>query len=213
VQHVKYIQRHFNEAWMGVKFYFKNDAVPEVKVGTGLRFCEALVEARSGPLLLVPGAVSCPGADYVFGWDRDHRHGIATKLAERRSMGPEAVEKLISQVPVLKEPPAAIGLNTDDVPDLIISYCQPTTAMNFLKLWQREFGGGNLASDLSSILSVCGNVGVGSYLSKDVSLSFGCDDARQFGGIGRDRLVIGIPYPLIQKLTARNARSERAGVT
>lgn len=213
MQNVKDIQRHFNEAWTGVKFYFKGEAIPDIKVGTGLRFCEALVKARSGPLLLNPGAVSCPGANYVFGWERVHQHSIAAKLAERRSMGLEAVEKLISQVPLLKEPPAAIGLNTDDVPDLIISYCQPTTAMNFLKLWQTEFGGSNLASDLSSILSVCGNVGVGSYLSKEVSLSFGCDDARQFGGIGRDRLVIGIPYPLIQKLTARNAGLQGAHTT
>ena len=210
MRNVEYIKRHFNEAWTGVKFYFKGEAIPEIKTGGNLRFCEALVEARSGPLLLNPGSVSCPGANYVFGWDRTHRYSIVAKLADRRGMELDAVEKLISQVPVLEQLPLAIGLNTDDVPDLIISYCQPTTAMNFLKLWQTEFGGSNLVSNLSSVLSVCGNVGVGSYLSKEVSLSFGCDDARQFSGIGRDRLVIGIPYPVMEKLTTRNADLHRS---
>jgi len=123
----------------------------------------------------------------------------------------DAADILISQVPVLTKPPLAIGLNCDERPDLIVSYCQPPTAMELLKLWQSEFGGGNLLSKFSSILSVCGNVSVGCYLSREVALSFGCDDAREFAGIGRDRLVIGIPYVLIGRLLARNGALGTAG--
>lgn len=204
MENVKSIQRLLGVAWTSVKFYFSGAAVPDVKMAGDLRFCEAILRARSGPLLLRPNAVSCPGAKYVFGWDRKRRDEIVAELVKRRGMEPDTAENLISQVPVLTRPPVAIGLNSDDAPDLVVSYCQPPTAMDLLKLWQAEFGGGNLMSGLSSILSVCGNVSVGSYLSEEVSLSFGCDDAREFAGIGRDRLVIGVPYPLIGRLLSRN---------
>jgi uncharacterized protein (DUF169 family) len=204
VENVKGIQRLLGVAWTTVKFYLSDEAAPDVRAARDLRFCEAILESRSGPLVLRPDAVSCPGAKYVFGWDRNCRDEISAELVTRRGMEADAAENLISQVPVLTRPPVAIGLNSDDLPDLIVSYCQPPTAMDLLKLWQSEFGGGNLPSRFSSILSVCGNVSVGSYLSSEVSLSFGCDDAREFAGIGRDRLVIGIPYPLIGKLLARN---------
>jgi uncharacterized protein (DUF169 family) len=214
VENVKEIQSLLGEAWTGVNFYFTGAALPDVNEATGLRFCEAVSKARSEHLLLRPGAVSCPGANYVFGWDRGEnlRNKIVAELVRRRRMKPQMVERLISQVPVFARPPAAIGLNTNDVPDLIISYCQPPTVMKFLKLWQAEFEGDNLVCDLSSILSVCGNVSIGSYLSKNVSLSFACDDAREFAGISRDRLVIGIPYPLIEKLAARNRALQNASV-
>lgn len=204
MQKVRDIQRYFGEAWTGVKFYFDGATAPEKGTRAGLRFCEAVARARSGPLVLQPGDVSCPGANYVFRWDGKLRDTIAAQLAEDRGMSPESSGQLISQVPVLDRPPAAIGLNTDDVPDVIVSYCQPATAMQFLKVWQATFGGRNLVSSLSSVLSVCGNVCVGSYLSKKVSLSLACDEAREWGDVGRDRMVIGIPYPLIEKLTASN---------
>jgi len=204
VENVKGIQRLLGVAWTTVKFYFNDKEVPSVRAAGDLRFCEAILQARSGPLILRAGDVSCPGARYVFGWDSDCREEIAAELARRREMDRDVVDNLISQVPVLTRPPVAIGLNSSPQPDLIVSYCQPPTAMELLKLWQSEFSGANLPSRFSSILSVCGNVAVGCYLSEDMSLSFGCDDAREFAGIGRDRLVIGIPYSLIGKLLARN---------
>jgi uncharacterized protein (DUF169 family) len=198
-----------------VKFYFSGAAVPDIKTETDLRFCEAVSRARSGPLLLHPGAMSCPGANYVFGWERNEalRNTILGELMKQRGLGRTAAEKLISQVPVFEQSLIAIGLNTGEVPDLIISYCQPPTVMKLLKLWQTAFDGYNLVSNLSSVLSVCGNVAAGCYLSSDVVLSFGCDDSREFGGIGRDRLVLGLPYPLLEKLLANNCATQSAGVT
>jgi uncharacterized protein (DUF169 family) len=197
-----------------VKFYFSGAAVPDIKTETDLRFCEAVSRARSGPLLLHPGAMSCPGANYVFGWERNEalKNTILGELMKRRGLGRTAAEKLISQVPVFEQSLIAIGLNTGEVPDLIISYCQPPAIMKFLKLWQTAFDGYNLVSSLSSVLSVCGNVAAGCHLSSDAVLSFGCDDSREFGGIGRDRLVLGLPYHLIEKLLAKNGAVESTGV-
>ena len=211
MENVRGIQRLLGGAWTGVKFYFEKEGVPHIKVAADLRFCEAVVKARAGPLLLLPDSVSCHGANYVFGWDGKARDKIIAELV-RGGMDPDAVDKLISHVPVLKEAPTAIGLNTEEVPDLVISYCQPTTAMNLLRLWQAECSGDNLVSSLSSILSVCGNVSVSAYVSENVSLSFGCKMAREFGGIGRDRLVIGAPFPLIEKLNARHMELQNVGL-
>ena len=215
MENIREIQHLLGEAWASVKFYFSGAAAPDIKMGTDLRFCEALTKARSCPLLLNPGSISCPGANYVFGWKRNgaSRGTILDELMKRRGLGRTAAGKLISQVPVFEQSPVAIGLNTDEVPDMIISYCQPPTIMKFLKLWQTVFDGYNLMSSLSSVLSVCGNVAAGCHHSGDVVLSFGCDDSREFGDIGRDRLVLGLPYHLIKKLLAQGKKAQSLEVS
>jgi uncharacterized protein (DUF169 family) len=206
------IQEELREAWTGITFYMEDEGIPDVREPADLRFCEAVVRARAGPLLMRPGSLSCPGANYVFGWRGDLGGRIEANLSQRWGIGPAVASKMMSQVPVLPRPPKAIGLNTSEVPDVIVSYCQPTTAMELLRYWQAEFDGMNLGISLSSVFSVCGNVSVGSFRSKDMSLSFGCMDSRQFGGIGRDRLVIGIPYELLDRLTILRAEPEQAAV-
>jgi uncharacterized protein (DUF169 family) len=202
LQRVGDIQEYFGEAWTGVKFYFSDSDAPDSASFACRRFCEAVSKSRSRPVLLRPGDLSCPGANHVFGWDRNLEGVIAAELAEDRGMEIESARNLISEVPVLACRPVAIGLNTADVPDMIVSYCQPRTAMRFVELWQAAFDGRSLVSDLTSVLSVCGNVCVASYLSAEAALSFGCDKARESGSIGRDRLVMGIPYNLVDRLTS-----------
>jgi uncharacterized protein (DUF169 family) len=204
LESVRRLQRYVSEAWTGVKFYFDRETLPDITVPDDLRFCEAVSRAKSSPLLLKPEAVSCPGARYVFGWSRSSRKTIAAELIERWGLERSSADTVIDQVPIFDRPLRAIGLNTDEIPDLIISYCRPAAAMSFLKLYQTAFDGRNLTTSFSSVLSVCGNVSVGAYISGNVSLSFGCEDSREFAGIGRDRMVIGIPYPLIKGLTARS---------
>jgi uncharacterized protein (DUF169 family) len=154
VKNVIEVQRLLGESWTGVKFYFSGAEVPDIRKGNGLRFCEAVVQSRSGPLVLLPGDLTCPGAGYVFGWDRAARPRIVAEVAGRRNLGRETADRIVSEIPVMDEPPTAIGLNAEEIPDLIVSYCQPTTAMDFLKLWQAEAGGRNLMTGLSSVLSV-----------------------------------------------------------
>jgi uncharacterized protein (DUF169 family) len=71
--------------------------------------------------------------------------------------------------------------------------------MRFLNVYQRVFGE-KLKVELSGFAAVCGNVAVKAYVDKKVSLSFGCEDSRQYGGISRDRLIVGIPYVQSHKL-------------
>jgi uncharacterized protein (DUF169 family) len=208
------IRKLLDEEWTGVSFYFNGASIPDIEVGEGVRFCEAVSKAASNPLLLFPGAVSCPGAEYVFGWKRDDalRSKILGELMRRRGLGQVAANKIISQVPTFKQPPVAIGLNASETPDLIIAFCRPVTAMKFVELWQTAFRGRNLFSNLSSVLSVCGNVAVGCYLHGAFSMSFGCDNSREFGGIGEERLALGLPYSLVEKLLAQHLVVQGIGV-
>lgn len=64
--------------------------------------------------------------------------------------------------------------------------------MDLLKVFQ-EHKGENLTVSLSSIMGVCGNVAVKTYLEGKICVSFGCDDSREYGQISRDRLALGIP--------------------
>jgi uncharacterized protein (DUF169 family) len=56
--------------------------------------------------------------------------------------------------------------------------------------------------ELSGFAAVCGNVAVKAYVTRRISLSFGCEDSRQYGGVPRDRLIVGIPYAQAHKLLA-----------
>lgn len=65
--------------------------------------------------------------------------------------------------------------------------------MELLRVFQEDKGK-NLSVNLSSVMSICGNIAVNTYLEEKISLSFGCEDSRKYGGISRGQLVVGIPY-------------------
>jgi len=51
---------------------------------------------------------------------------------------------------------------------------------------------------------ICGGCAVTPYISNRITVSLGCDDSRQRGGIDEDQLVLGVPQskaePLAQTL-------------
>jgi len=58
--------------------------------------------------------------------------------------------------------------------------------------------GENLDVSLCTMMSICGGIAVRTYLEEKISLSFGCDDSRNFADIRRDNLAIGIPKRLFK---------------
>jgi len=183
----------FGGVWTKVKFYKEMPDSFDYRIMEGVRFCEAIVKARLSPVILKSSDISCAGAKYAFGWD--HRVGkeIINACCEKRGISFDTAKSILLATPQLEIPPAAIGLNTDGRPDLLISYPQPEQFMNLLKVFQ-QCKGENLTVSLSSIMGVCGNVAVKTYLEGRISISFGCDDSREYGHISRDRLAVGIPY-------------------
>ena len=70
----------------------------------------------------------------------------------------------------------------------------------------------NLRVDISGIMSVSGNVAVRSYLGQCISLSFGCPDSREYGGIEKGQLVIGLPYNIAFKLYGRGSEGKSMAI-
>ncbi|MCF8307820.1 MAG: DUF169 domain-containing protein, partial [Bacteroidales bacterium] len=38
------------------------------------------------------------------------------------------------------------------------------------------------------------------FRDEDVTVSFGCPESREYGGVNKDEVVVGIPYSLAHKL-------------
>ena len=65
--------------------------------------------------------------------------------------------------------------------------------MRLIKIYQERLEKA-FRTEISSVISACGNVVVKAIQTQDMAISFGCDDSRKFGRVYRDRLYAGIPY-------------------
>jgi uncharacterized protein (DUF169 family) len=183
--------------WHSVSFFHDMPECPQgVYRAQGIRFCEALVVARVHRVVIDPSAITCPGARFAFGCRGDFTEEVIQKLSEKGYSG-DYIERMMEEVPRLGEPPAAVGLNLNNPPDILMAALQPDQAMRLTQLYEKEQKKA-LSASLSSVMSICANVAVKALQTKDATLSFGCEDARAFGGISRDRLVAGVPYSMAQ---------------
>jgi uncharacterized protein (DUF169 family) len=185
--------------WHGVSFY---GAVPECPQGTyrakGVRFCEATVVARVHPVLMDPRELTCPGGAFAFGCGNHLREDIIRGLREK-NFAEDDLERVLEETPRLEEPPAAIGLDMGNTPDIVMAALLPHQAMRLIQIYeQKQKRVASIA--LSSVMSICANIAIRSLQTRDLALSFGCEDARNYGGIPRERLVAGMPYAIAQSL-------------
>jgi len=102
---------------------------------------------------------------------------------------------MLSKIPKFKESFNYIGLNTDDEPDLVMSYMPPEEIMRLIKIYHNHKGK-NLKIDLFSMMSICGGIAVRTLLEGKICFSFGCDESRQFARLGNDRVAVGVPKRL-----------------
>jgi len=191
-------QMKFGSRWTGVKFFFGEPPVEGRYFPKEIRFCEAIGQSWSSNNLLARGCINCMGANYVFGWEENIRDNVIENFQRKRNISSKDAASIVKALPKMEVAPIAIGLNGVEPPDLLVAYIQPQQFMKVLNVYHRVFGD-KLKLDLSGYAAVCGNVAVNTYLHKKISLSFGCEDSRQYGGISRDRVVVGIPYALAHK--------------
>jgi len=178
--------------WIGVKFLKHLSGVP----GGALRFCEAVCQARHGRIDLSPEMVGCEGAKRTFGWVKNKDEALALHLSEKAGMNRDQAQELVRQVPVMGYPYAGIRVGPCTNPDVLVTYARPEAAMRLVRLWETATGH-SLHADISSVMGVCGNAVVKAYMSQSISISFGCPDSRQYGGIQPDEMVIAVPTGLL----------------
>ena len=161
--------------WVAIRFE-KEIPASDIKHA---RFCEAVYKAQNTRIFLSFGDICCEGAKRCFGWLKNSDERLAQRLAEKIGMTQNISLELIKQVPVLNEEFSGISLGKDIDGDVYISYINPKSAMKLVRYWQK-ITGNNLNTEISSIMSVCGNVAVESYINKNISFSFGCPDSREY---------------------------------
>ena len=183
----------FRSHWVKVKFYQERPQ-EEVKKSKNVRFCEAVKEAITHPILLDKNSVSCLGAQHAFGWN-SNRKKLLEECQNKTQASMASLKSILSRSPRLKKPFKYIGLNTEGIPDLLISYTSPQEIMDLTRLYQKHTGK-NLDISLSNMMSICGGIAVRSYLEQKVTLSFGCVDSRNFAGLERHTVAVGIPRDL-----------------
>jgi uncharacterized protein (DUF169 family) len=193
-------QRSFGGRWIGVTFYFDELPIATEHSIRDIRFCEAIKRSLIQPLLLRPEDLNCHGARYVFGWDETTKADMVKKFHHQEGFSEPQAKELVQNLPKLNGPLKGIGLNLkNSLPDLLLSYLQPGQVMKLLRSYQVYFGK-DLTVDLSSIVSVCGHVAVQAFTKKQIALSFGCRDSREYGGITRDRVAIAVPLELARAM-------------
>jgi len=125
----------FGAVWTKIKFYKEIPSSSNYQTVEGIRFCEAISRARLSLVILRASDVSCMGARYVFGQDSKASQKIIRVYCEKRKIPFKVALAILLAIPQLNDPPAAIGLNTDDETDLVISYPQPEQFMCLLKVF------------------------------------------------------------------------------
>jgi uncharacterized protein (DUF169 family) len=185
--------------WVAIKFE-KQISANNIEP---VRFCEAVNMAQKKRISLSGHNICCDGASRCFGWLKNNDMKLAQRLADKMGVTQDAALKLIRGVPVLNEEFSGISLSKDIDGDVYISYINPESAMKLVRCWQKMTGC-NLDTEISGIMSVCGNVAVKSYLDQKISISFGCPDSRKYGGIGKEQLVIGLPHEVALRMCVIN---------
>jgi uncharacterized protein (DUF169 family) len=182
--------------WIGVKFlkYLSagRDGVP---CGV-MRFCEAVRQASHTRIDLSPEVIRCAGAKRAFGWMKNKDEALALHLSEKAGMDADRARALVRQVPVLGYSYAGVRIGDCANPDVLVTYARPEAAMRLVRLWETVMSR-SLHVDVSSIMAVCGNAVVKAYMSQSISVSFGCPDSRQYGGIQPEEMVIAVPTGLL----------------
>jgi uncharacterized protein (DUF169 family) len=202
----EFLEKRFGGWWCGVKFG-REAGGDNRPVSHPMRFCEAVAASRTGQLILTPKLMICPGGARSLGWNNDEKT-MTRIMAEKAGLDMRVARDLIRDTPRMSTARDAITVGTYESPDIVISYAQPDVVMKLLREWQ-ALNGGSLAMRASGFMSVCGAVAARAFLTRRICISFGCPDARQYGGIGRDRLVIGLSMRQVARLR-RGARRASA---
>ncbi len=164
------------------------------------RFCEALKKASFNKVIVEPGQLTCPGARFAFGWGNDLKEAMTCKLADTRGITPEFAGELIERTPHYQDGIHEISINVSKTPGMFIAQLQPAQVMRLMQIYQEKLGS-IFQTEISSVISACGNVVVKVLQKQDMAISFGCDDSRAFGELARDRLYAGLPYSQARAIT------------
>jgi uncharacterized protein (DUF169 family) len=195
------LKQEFGGLWTGIALHY--EAVPTAApVQHEMRLCQAVARSFLQPIVLPAQKIGCPGARRALGLLDDDRV-LAQQMSQKAGVPSATLRKALAETPCLTHPVTAISLGpSHDQPDVVVGYVQPKEAMSLLRRWQVTYVNAPFVP-LSSFLAICAWVVVRAHKLDEICVSFGCFDSRQFGGIGSDTLVVGMPSVRAQQITSR----------
>ncbi len=180
----------------GQNYHFLNQPQRQVK------FCEAVHYSFKLPLQITNQTLGCPGARRSFGFDQPGAE-LTAMISENTGIPFDYVEDALDKIPVMDPAVENIvlgipqDLEEEINPDLYISYTHPDNVMRLIHHLARY----EIKPLISpySIHSICGNVFAKAYHQQEVTVSFGCPESRNYGGVAPDQVIVGIPGALAKR--------------
>jgi uncharacterized protein (DUF169 family) len=186
---------------VAVSFIPKDQALPHVPVPrVRLRYCQALIMARRGYSMLMPGSAhACPDGASILGLSK-----IPPKLASGaiyvqlgKIATQEAAARMVKERPMLDEESMRAILITplDQAvmsPDVIIIMAPPETMM-WLCMSATYFTGKRMSFQMSSYNAQCVESTLYPYTTGEMNMSLGCYGCRAISDLGEDIMFMGIP--------------------
>jgi len=167
-----------------------------------MRFCEAVDQSFKVPLKLNTENLGCPGARRSVGFDTDDEK-LAVDISENSNIHLSFINNVLQFIPAMTGiRHINLGLNVypenELQPDLFILYVQSFQITDLIFKLAKMAIKPSIPNYL--MLSVCGNIFANSYLNQVVSISFGCPESRKSGAIGKNEIVIGLPFKIAGNL-------------
>lgn len=167
-----------------------------------MKLCEAVNYSFKVPIMLNANNLGCPGARRSTGFDNNDKL-LASTISRENNLPVKFIRTALREIPVLNGI-RHINLGLTELmenelqPDVYIMYVQP---FKITEIMHRLAKMALLPSLPPYIfLSVCGNVFANCYLNQEVTISFGCPESRESGGICKDEIVIGLPFSVAENL-------------
>jgi uncharacterized protein (DUF169 family) len=193
---------------VAVRFIPHGEPLPAFDTPNRRRFCQVLMEARQGAQrLLTPENVSCPAVAAALGFKP-----LPEKLASGEMLvgfgvfaNPGAARRTIESMHRL--PPGAYTAvavsplgSAGFAPDVVIVEAQPEQIM-WLTLAAVHETGGRLEFSTGVLQATCVDAAILPFVTGKMNASFGCYGCREATDLAEEECVLGIPGPMLDKVT------------
>ena len=167
-----------------------------------MKFCEAANQSFKVPIRLNADNLGCPGARRSIGFESNDKQ-LAKTISVENNLPVKFIRTALQKIPFLN------GINHINLgltgylennlqPDLYIMYIQPFKVTGLMHKLAKIAVKPSIPPYF--LLSVCGNVFANCYTNQVVSISFGCPESRESGGIEKDEIIVGLPFSVAENL-------------
>lgn len=201
---------------VGVKF---TDEVPENAVILRKhRYCQALMKARQGEVVVLPGQeITCPAAARALGFSelpeklKTGMGLVGFGIVEKEETG----ARMFQDMPEVEWEGQSILLypldRYDEEPDVVVVEDRPEKLMWLALAYLNLRGGERIQSSTAVLQAVCVDATIIPYLTSELNISLGCYGCRDASDIEPEDALVGFPgsilLEIVEKLEYLNERA------